>query len=81
MRFPPEDADLVICKNENGSVRGDVTAKEQSVNPIQSEEAPGRVAREQITAQPKTTLTYARQPANSKQSIYETTTMRLALLM
>jgi len=39
-------------------VRGNVAAKEQSVSPIQSEEAPGRVAREQITAQPETTLTY-----------------------
>jgi len=55
---PEEDADPVTCKNESGSVKGDVAAKEQSVSPIQSEEALGRVAREQITAQLETTLTY-----------------------
>jgi len=54
----PEDANLVICKNKSGSERGNAAAKEQSTSPIQSEEAPGRVAREQITAQPETTLTY-----------------------
>jgi len=77
----PEDADLVVCKNESGSVRGDVAIKEQSVSTIQSEEALGRVARKQITAQPETTLTYRTTPANSKQSIYETTAMRFAPLM
>jgi len=41
----PEDADaLKSVKNKNGSTKGNVAAKEQSVSPIQSENVPGSVA-------------------------------------
>jgi len=69
---------MIDLQNESGTVKGDVTIKGQSVNPIQSKEASDRAASEQITAQPETTLTY--RTTTCQLQVYKTTATRFTPL-